>query len=177
MGEIKSTLDIVMEKTKHLSLSKEERAAQEEAEIKKTLRGLIQKFKDQILKPEMFEKELSVLENRFQMRDRSMLVDEILEQIDLEQDNTQLLVLLKDACQKDTNSISAVLESYTNEINASKESRLDEFKHHLSKKYTISGSAVLPNLEADPEWLKQVAEIHRDYESKITKEGERIKNS
>ena len=36
MGEIKSTLDIVMEKTKHLSLSKAEKDAQKIEEIRKT---------------------------------------------------------------------------------------------------------------------------------------------
>lgn len=177
MGEIKSTLDIVMEKTKHLSLSKEEKEAQQEAEARKALKGLIQKFKDQILKPEMFATDLSKIEEKYQMTDRSILVEEILEQIDFSQDNSQMLLLLKDTCQKDTSGLTSVLENFTNEINASKISRSEEFKRQLSEKHAISGSAVLPNPDADTEWLKLSDKIHNDYERKIAQEKSRIKNN
>ena len=42
MGEIKSTLDLVMEKTKNLSLSDEERLGQKNKEIASRIRGLLQ---------------------------------------------------------------------------------------------------------------------------------------
>ena len=47
MAEIKSTLDLVMEKTKNLSLSEEERQGQKNEEIESRIRGLLQKFNDQ----------------------------------------------------------------------------------------------------------------------------------
>ena len=49
MGEIKSTLDIVMEKTQNLSLSTEERQEQHNIEIVKRIKGLLQKYQDQTL--------------------------------------------------------------------------------------------------------------------------------
>ena len=49
MGEIKSTLDLVMEKTKHLSLSDEEKQSQKKAELEKRVNGLLQKYQDQVL--------------------------------------------------------------------------------------------------------------------------------
>ena len=52
MAEIKSTLDLVMEKTKNLSLSSEERQAQKNQEIESRIRGLLQKFKDRALNSE-----------------------------------------------------------------------------------------------------------------------------
>ena len=49
MAEIKSTLDLVMEKTKNLSLSDEERQGQKNKEIESRICGLLQKFNDQAL--------------------------------------------------------------------------------------------------------------------------------
>lgn len=48
MGEIKSTLDIVMEKTKHLSMTHEEKLANEKEEVQAAVRGLAQKYNESI---------------------------------------------------------------------------------------------------------------------------------
>lgn len=49
MAEIKSTLDLVMEKTKDLSLSDEERQGQKNKEIGSRIRGLLNKFQDKAI--------------------------------------------------------------------------------------------------------------------------------
>jgi hypothetical protein len=49
MGEIKSTLDLVMEKTKDLTLSSEEKKAQKQKEIENRIKGLLQKYQDGFL--------------------------------------------------------------------------------------------------------------------------------
>ena len=61
MGEIKSTLDLVMEKTKHLSLSDEEKQNQKNSEIEKRVNGLLQKCRDQILSTDELQKEYARL--------------------------------------------------------------------------------------------------------------------
>ena len=61
MAEIKSTLDLVMEKTRNLSLSSEERAEQKSKEIRSQIRGLIQKFQDQIISSDRFESDYRIL--------------------------------------------------------------------------------------------------------------------
>ena len=43
MGEIKSTLDLVLEKTKNLTLSSEEKEEQKQKEIEKRIKGMMQK--------------------------------------------------------------------------------------------------------------------------------------
>lgn len=46
MAEIKSTLDLVLERTKHLSQSSEEKQAQKQKDIANRLNGLLQKYQD-----------------------------------------------------------------------------------------------------------------------------------
>ena len=67
MAEIKSTLDLVMEKTKNLSLSSEERQAQKSKEIESRLRGLLQKFKDQALSADKFKSEYQKLKKDYNL--------------------------------------------------------------------------------------------------------------
>jgi hypothetical protein len=65
MGEIKSTLDLVMEKTKNLNLSNAEKEQQKNKEIKNRLRGLVQKFQDNILDTDNLRSEYQKLKKEY----------------------------------------------------------------------------------------------------------------
>ena len=65
MGEIKSTLDLVMEKTRHLTLSQEEKDSQKKVEVHKRLKGLVQKYRDNLLKKDGLGKELEILNKTY----------------------------------------------------------------------------------------------------------------
>lgn len=79
MGEIKSTLDIVMEKTKHLSMTAEEKQAGKIEEIESALKGLVQKYQDRVLKPEQYRGEMMVAvqagikEKKDELRDKYLI--------------------------------------------------------------------------------------------------------
>ena len=64
MGEIKSTLDLVMEKTRHLSFSKAEREDQRKAELKSVLFGIVQKYQDEIFSMAAVKKEMDALKEK-----------------------------------------------------------------------------------------------------------------
>ncbi len=61
MGEIKSTMDIIMEKTKGLTMSEEEKAEYKQQELTGKVRGLIQKFLDGILDLDRLKVEVAAL--------------------------------------------------------------------------------------------------------------------
>ena len=56
MGEIKSTLDIIMEKTKGLTMTEEEKTAFKSKEMEGKVKGALQKFLDGILDVERLKK-------------------------------------------------------------------------------------------------------------------------
>jgi len=62
MGEIRSTLDLVMEKTRNLTLSKEEKEKQDNEELRKKLNGLLEQFQDNMLRKGELKKKLESLE-------------------------------------------------------------------------------------------------------------------
>ncbi len=169
MSEIKSTLDLVMEKTKHLSMSKEEKAAQQRDEIKKTLKGLILKFRDDILSPKRFTEELKTLERAHDVDIRSELVKEIVNEIDLGKDNIPLIVLLREICGMDTGLLDSILAQYSESTASAKDKRISEISEHLYKTRRISGSAVVPNLEKDMGWNQEHQSIKETYRAQLEK--------
>lgn len=170
MGEIKSTLDIVMEKTKHLSLSEEEREAQKKEDIRKPVKGLIQKYKDQIITIKQLEDEWNDLEKENQLSDRQILVDEIMDQLHLNVDNSLLMTSLKDICGQDTRSLESVLEDYTNKKTEAIQTRRKAIQKEIAKRYHMSGSAVAPNLGMDSDWAEAMKAFENNYQEKFEAE-------
>ena len=174
MGEIKSTLDLVMEKTKNLSLSKEEREEQKYNEISKKIKGLVQKFQDRILNKDEIEKELNNLEKTYDLKNKNILIDEIVGRIGLSQDNEPLLLLLKDFCGSNVTKFESLLNDFRGTIVSEAKKKIQEIKENLAKKRYISGSAVVPNLEADNGWITEIHRIRDRFDQAMRNEKKRL---
>jgi hypothetical protein len=174
MGEIKSTLDLVMKKTEHLSLSAEERQEQNNIEIKKRIKGLLQKYQDQTLSKDELDTEFAKLKKEFSFSDDTPVVNSILKELDLNKENFKLLALLKKYCGKDAAAIESVLNEYQDEINSAASYRMVQLREDLAKRNSISGSAVVPNLQADDTWLAEAGDIRSKFEQKLEEEKVRI---
>jgi len=174
MGKIKSTLDIVMEKTQHLSLSTEERQEQHNIEIEKRIKGLLQKYQDQTLSKDDLDTEFVKLKKELSFSDDTPVVSSILKELDLTQDSFKLLALLNKYCGKDAAAIESVLNEYQDEINSAASYRMVQLREDLAKRNSISGSAVVPNLQADDTWLAEAEDIRSRFEQKLEEEKGRL---
>ena len=66
----------------------------------------------------------------------------------------------------DTTAISNVLADLEDRLEKQRSEREKRLTAELNQK-GISGSAVIPNVEADPEWAEFKAEIHRGFIEKM----------
>lgn len=177
MGEIKSTLDIVMEKTKHLSMTTEEKLAKEKEDVQAAVRGLVQKYQDQILSLEMFQKELGFLHQQHTFEDNEFLVNEIFSRLEIEEDNSLLYELIKKVFHIDPIKLEDILNPYKDEINDLVRARLDVMKNDLKEKHSITGSAIIPNIDADSAWEADVMDVKNRFHSELDEAKTRILNS
>jgi hypothetical protein len=176
MGEIKSTLDLVMEKTKHLNLSEAEKKSQSNKEINGHLKGLVQKFQDEVLNQDQLEKELKVLKRKYaQATVLDLMKAVILEKLDINRDNTKIFGLLKDIIQTDTSAIATVVAEYQKKIKEICQKSKAAGLKILAEKYSISGSAIVPNLENDVPLKKELNRIQLAHEERLSKEKARLK--
>ena len=171
MGEIKSTLDLVMEKTRDLSLSAEERQGQKNKEIGSRIRGLLNKFQDEAISLDRFNSEYQVLKKEYSLTGtgNEHLIKEICDQIELAKDNQRLFDLLAELKVLDFEGLTSVLQEFQTVRATAARQRRKILKEQLAKTHFISGSAVVPNLEIDEEWRKENGQISAEYEAKLNR--------
>lgn len=164
MGEIKSTLDLVMEKTRHLSLSKAERADQRKAGLKKIMLGIVQKYQDQSLSLEAMKKELDLLKEKYaDLSITDYLKSVVGEKLELDRDNGRLFVLLNSVADTDVGRLESIFDEFQKTIKRVSEKRIKAKRKVLAEKFLISGSAVVPNLESDAPLKSELENIRLEY--------------
>jgi hypothetical protein len=173
MGEIKSTLDLVLEKTRHLTLSSEEKQEHTQKEIEKRIKGMLQKYQDGILPDKQLQIDYEKLQKDSNLSDNNILISEIINRLNPDQDNQSLLEILEECCSIDSATIKEVINDYRDAYHKAAGIRMDRLKENLAQKNIISGSAVVPNLEADEQWRREAQEIRSGYEDQL----DRVKDS
>ncbi len=166
MGEIKSTLDIIMEKTKGLTMSEEEKEAFQQKETEGKVRGFLQRHIDGVIDLERLKTELSGLGESVQASARELLKQECLGRIELGVDNARLLQVLQEVLEFQTSRIEKSLSDYGHELRKRRKKREQELLKGL-KKRGISGSAVIPNVEADAEWKNDVLKAKEEFRARL----------
>jgi hypothetical protein len=159
MAEIKSTLDLIMEKTKSLILSDEEKQNIRQQEFTGKIRGWIQKYQDGLMDLSTMKSTMKEM-NADEEILREIFLSEILNRIEPAMDNTRLLTLIAESFSADTGPVVHLLETFQTEwCNIQDKYRNDALKHLADN--GISGSAVHPNLSEDEKLnlvLKQMKE-------------------
>ena len=164
MGEIKSTLDLVMEKTRNLNLSSEERKEQKDQEISSRIRGLLQKFSDRALNADHLRSEYQKLQKDYGLPGNASLIKEICGQIKLGADNHAWFELLAQLKVDHIEGVTSVLHEFDQVSDAAARQRSKILRDQLAEAHFISGSAVVPNLEVDDTWHKKAGEIRAKFE-------------
>ena len=169
MGEIKSTLDLVLEKTKNLTLSSKEKEEQKQKEIENRIKGMMQKYQDGILSKNELIADYEILKTDCNMSQNSSLIIEITKRIDPDQDNQPLLELLQKCCAIDTAAIETIIENFRTEYITASQNRIERLREDLAKRHNITGSAVLPNLDVDEQWRQEIGKLRAGYEDHLNR--------
>jgi len=109
MGEIKSTLDLVLEKTKHLSQSSEEKQAQTQKDIENRINGMLQKYLDGLFSLEQLQRDYEALKAEFNLSENNILTSEVINRLDPGLNNLVLFEVLEHCCHLDSGGIADVI--------------------------------------------------------------------
>jgi hypothetical protein len=166
MGEIKSTLEIIMEKTKDLTLTEEEKKEFKQKDMAGKIKGIIQKFLDGILDLNRLKMEIAALEKDNQDMVTRLIFDELLPRIKHEEDNTPFLQILDTREGIDTSHIKDILTDFNKKLTKEKAVHEEGLMKSMEHK-GISGSAVIPNINADPDWVNNISEMSKEFEERL----------
>ncbi|MGA3117510.1 MAG: hypothetical protein ABSF90_24125 [Syntrophobacteraceae bacterium] len=156
MAEIKSTLDLVMERTRHLRMTEEDKRKQAAAAFKEAVSRLARKYLDGQISLDKLQAELNQLEGGASGREEAAA--EIGRRIDPYADNTLLLDLIKNGLGFDISRIEAILHHFRETVHSEEDQAVERVRADLLKK-GISGSAVMPSLETDKDWARRRKEM------------------
>ena len=171
MSQIKSTLDLVMEKTRHLTMTEDEKKASKKLEIKTTISGLIQKYRDKIYKRQELLKEIDMLKQKSDGFDISRVMkEEILSNLKIDEDNTCFFDILSGLYKTDTSAMKSICESYEREKKDICENTIIKMNHFFHQKLGLSGEALIPNPDTDKNFINEINQARRKFEKKLEKQ-------
>ena len=159
MAEIKSTIDLIMERTKSLSASPQERESYQRQEREKRLRGLVQRLLDDNLTLDGVKDELAKeKKNGSAAEVTGVLKNALAGHVDPEADNERFFRFVNELVGTSLDRLRETLTACREEAASWKAVLTERQKKDLESR-GITGPAVLPNPEADPQWKARREEM------------------
>jgi hypothetical protein len=166
MAEIKSTMDIIMEKTKGLTMTEEEKTEYRQQELTGKVRGLIQKFLEGGFKLEKFKVEVAALSAKQENAVNRLIIEESILHIQLGVNNEPIFQVLKETVGVEEGPIREMERAFIDRVVGEQVDRQKSLREKLEKR-GVSGSSVIPNLKADPDWKIYLSDENETFKAKI----------
>jgi hypothetical protein len=176
VAEIKSTLELVLERTRNMTLSPEEKLRLEDEKGLRQARGLFQKYADGIWALQQLEQHL--LEEAAPNHDAVkrhislLMIQSVSTSVAGTYDAEDMREWLGQKAAGDINQLSAVLARYQEETSKLHRETEIRLKGELEQR-GIKGSAVKPKVTADKHWQTRNNELKKEAEHKL----ENIRNN
>jgi hypothetical protein len=171
MAEIKSAVELAMERTKGLRLSHEEKEKIKEEEIQSRAVNLVNRYLEVDFHLREVEKELAKVDPSQRQQFEKLFLQNLVEALNLDRDNDLILQGLETFRPASAGTVKKIKDL----IHKYQTRKKDEFRKteaDLSAKLErlgIGGSAVHPRVEASPEWEEAVAGFKPGFEEELKK--------
>ena len=169
MGEIKSAVELAMEKTKGLQLSREEKEKLKEEELHTRAQGLVNRFLEVDFHLKEVEKDLAKYDPGQREHLEKLMLHYLCGAITLDRDNDLIFQGIEAFEKKSKDTIKKIREL----IEGYRQRQEKEYKQAekvLLKKWErqgISGSAVQPKVEGSQEWQDALDKFKQPFEDQL----------
>jgi hypothetical protein len=167
MAEIKSTLDLVLERTKNLAMTAEEKEKFQRREREENLRGWTRKFLNGLSDLKSLKKEMERVGKELQEEVRNILKELVIEQIKPEGDNRKAFQILEKLLGINKDPYVAALRAFQARTASEQPEFLKRARLRLAEQ-GISGSAVFPDISRDEEWNLFYQQTLTDFRRQIS---------
>jgi hypothetical protein len=168
MAEIKSTLDLVLERTKNLAMTAEEKESFQRREREENLRGWTMKFLNGLSDLKSLKKEMERDGKGREENVRKILKELTIEQINPAGDNRKIYQILEKLLGIKKDPYLAVSRAFQARIASEQPEFLKRARIRLAEQ-GISGSAVHPDLSRDEEWNLFYQQTLSDFRRQISR--------
>ncbi|MBN2297704.1 MAG: hypothetical protein JXM72_03880 [Deltaproteobacteria bacterium] len=165
MAKIKSTLDLVMERTKNLNMTEKDREKLQEKQNTEKARMWVQRYLGRRMDADELKHELEK-QSRQYPEIRSLVCKELAKFLDPAGDNTMVLYALEKALGADPQSIRDLMQSYETDLKNQMSRYADQMISSLNQE-GFFGSSLAPNLARNPQWQEYVSRAHQGLQARI----------
>jgi hypothetical protein len=177
MGEIKSTLELVMERTKKFAISEKEKEEMKQKEVLQKATGLFHRYREGHLSLNEILKQIEKMEKKIAITVRESLLSQWIDALSLD-DDERILKGIESLKRRSIDEVKqkfhSLLSQYLSEKEKVKEKVRAQFTEAL-RKDGIYGSAVEPKLEGGELWKKENEKLDHSYGVKLEEIKEQLR--
>ncbi len=159
MAEIRSTLEIIMEKTKKMALTDEEKTVLSFKEIENFIKSLFFRYCENIINAKVVQAEIFKIDPNKRTYADSFLKTLILEHVNISGNNEPLFALLEDVLNISSTLYRNTVRSFSDRLSEEAEELTENLKKRLERN-SVTGTAIIPNLDKNQEWIACSKKIH-----------------
>jgi len=170
MGEIKSTLELAMERTKKFVLSDHEKEELKQKEVMQKASSLFHRYRDGHLSLNEVLKQIEKMDEKTAAAVKQSLLSQWIDALSLNGDHERTFkgieALKRQSVDEVRKKFHHLFSQYQNEKETLREKTRVQSAEAL-KKERIYGSAVEPNLEKSDLWKKETEKLDLTYKAKL----------
>jgi hypothetical protein len=178
MAEIKSAIELAMERTKNLVMDEKEKQEFARRELEDKLRAIVRRYLEGIIDREIFSIEYAGVQGQ-KLEKRSLLADFLIHEFSVSAENERLFDVLEMVGDEAGEGFRDEAVNMKREFRKELENRVAEIGSSIKGRLEvmgITGSSVEPNITAWEEWRDAVQEIGRIFARRLHDWKDRIRS-
>ena len=180
MAEIKSALELAMEKSRKITISEKEREELKQKEVMRKAMSLFHRFEDGYLSLNEVLKEIDRMEEKTKAEVRQALLSKWTDAITLDHDYGRILRGIESLRHRNLDDVKQKMDQLVAQYREEKEGTMRRMSIRAAealREEGIHGSAVDPNPDGDREYQALLDDIHRSFGSKTEEVREALRRS
>jgi hypothetical protein len=170
MGEIKSTLELAMERTKKFAISEKEKEEMKQKEVLQKATRFFYGYRDGHLPLNEILKQIERMEKKTATNVKELLLSQWVDTLSLNDEEERILKGIESLEQRDIHEVKQKFRDLLSQYQGEKEKVKEKAKSQLIeglRRNGICGSAVEPKLEGSELWKKENEKLDDSYKMKL----------
>mgnify|MGYP005839568487 CR=1 FL=1 len=177
MAEIKSAIELAMEKTRNLVMDSQEREAMGVKDLEGKIKAVLRRHEQEMISSEEAARELNAIKADKGFK-RTLVVNNLVDEFNLHGDNERLLVLFQLVGLDLPEAIHRELEELTRTFRkdlARRKAATGEKIRNILAEQGILGNGMEPNTDAWEEWREEIEQAQYDFGKRLEELKDKIR--
>lgn len=178
MGEIKSTLDIALERIKKIEITEKEREEIKRKEISQKALSLTNRYIEDPISLHDIQKEIEKMDDHTKKMVKEIILSRLIDELSLQSNYESLITGIEWLKEKELKEIKDELKNLAKQFEKEREKMRKNLENKLKdslRRSAIEGSAIVVNIDSSDLWKEEITKLNESYEAKIKMIKDKLK--